>query len=170
MENNDNNSIEYNDLNDTWTFWVHLPHDINWDINSYKKIYDFDKLQHGIALIENIQESLVTNCMLFIMRKDIQPIWEDKNNINGGCISYKINNKMVYQLWKHMCYLLIGENLSSQESMQKKINGITISPKKNFCIIKIWFNSCDKSVKDFNNNNNIENISDFEGIFKKHIN
>ena len=39
MENNDNNSIEYNDLNDTWTFWVHLPHDINWDINSYKKIY-----------------------------------------------------------------------------------------------------------------------------------
>lgn len=24
-------------LNNTWTLWLHLPHDVDWTINSYKK-------------------------------------------------------------------------------------------------------------------------------------
>ena len=76
--------------------------------------------------------------MLFIMKEGITPLWEDIHNRNGGCFSYKINNKFVAQIWKDLSYSLMGETLTEKELFNNNINGITISPKKNFCIIKIW--------------------------------
>ena len=94
IDNIDN--IVHRPLNCDWTLWIHLPHDTKWDIDSYKNIYKFNTVEDGIALIENMNEKLVINCMLFVMRNNILPLWEDQNNINGGSISYKINNKNVY--------------------------------------------------------------------------
>ena len=33
----DDSTLCVNKLNNYWTLWIHLPHDTNWDINSYKK-------------------------------------------------------------------------------------------------------------------------------------
>ena len=87
-------------------------------------------------------EEMVTNCMLFIMRDGIKPMWEDPKNKNGGCFSYKINNKNVSSVWKNLSYSLVGESLTLDKNVRPFINGITISPKKNFCIIKIWLSTC----------------------------
>ena len=67
-------------LNSTWTLWLHLPHDTDWTINSYKKVFSFDMLENAIALLENINENIVQKCMLFIMKNNIKPIWEDPEN------------------------------------------------------------------------------------------
>ena len=64
-------------LNNTWTLWLHLPHDVDWTINSYKKVFTFDTLDECITLIENINKEIVEKCMLFIMKNNIKPIWED---------------------------------------------------------------------------------------------
>ena len=110
---------------------------------------------------------MIKNCMLFLMRKGIQPIWEDEKNRKGGCFSYKVNNRSVAYSWKNLSYALLGETLTSNE-LSKYVNGITISPKKNFCIIKIWLSSCEY--------NNPEMIMEIDGLlrhgclFKKHIN
>ena len=93
-----------NELSHTWTFWLHLPDDNDWTINSYKKIYTFDSLNDAIILIENLNENLVKLCMLFIMKNNVKPIWEDENNRNGGYFSYKINVKDVYYVWKKLTY------------------------------------------------------------------
>ena len=45
------------------------------------------------------------------MRNNIKPIWEDVNNKNGGCFSYKIANKNVSKVWKEISYILVGESL-----------------------------------------------------------
>lgn len=158
-------------LNNAWTLWLHLPHDTNWDINSYKKIYTFSYLEEAIALFNNIEDNLVLNCMLFIMREDIQPIWEDEKNKNGSCMSYKINNRLVYNIWKEMSLFMIGESLINNIDVQKNINGLTVSPKKNFCIIKLWFSDGvdEKTNIEINNINNINELKNFDGIFKKHI-
>ena len=158
-------------LNSAWTLWLHLPHDTNWDINSYKKIYTFSYLEEAIALFNNIEDNLVLNCMLFIMREDIQPIWEDEKNKNGSCMSYKINNRLVYNIWKEMSLFMIGESLINNIDVQKNINGLTVSPKKNFCIIKLWFSDGvdEKTNIEINNINNINELKNFDGIFKKHI-
>jgi hypothetical protein len=125
-------------LKNRWTLWAHLPHDINWSLNSYKNICSFSTIEEGIVLIETIPEKMIKNCMLFIMKEGINPLWEDEKNINGGSFSYKINNKNIVRVWKTLSYSLMGENLAVESKNSTIINGITISPKKHFCIIKIW--------------------------------
>lgn len=145
MEQKDNLEIESTSykLNDKWTLWVHLPHDTDWSIKSYKEIMTFNKVEEAIALTEKLPNQMIKNCMLFIMRKGIKPTWEDERNRNGGCFSYKISNKYVSTIWKKLTYTLVGETLSIDKKYVNKINGITISPKKNFCVIKIWLSCCD---------------------------
>ena len=109
---------------------------------------------------------IAVNSMLFLMRENINPIWEDENNKKGGCFSYKVNNKLVNDLWKKMAYLLMGESLASLE-VSKDINGITISPKKNFCIIKIWLSNCNYNNPDVISS--IEYLNKTGCLFKKHI-
>ena len=125
-------------LNNKWTLWLHLPYDTDWSINSYKKVTTFDTLEDCIILIENINKEIIEKCMLFIMKNNIKPIWEDVENSKGGCLSYKINTENVYNVWKKLNYYLIGETLIDDKDIMDNINGISISPKKNFCIIKIW--------------------------------
>ena len=122
--------------------WAHLPHDTDWSISSYKKIYTMGTVEDAIALTETLPDVLVKNCMMFLMRDGIKPIWEDPKNRAGGCFSYKISNKSVYEVWKELSYVLVGESISSQSSFVSNVTGITISPKKNFCIIKIWMSTC----------------------------
>lgn len=155
-------------LSDKWVLWAHLPHDTNWSINSYKKISTINSIEEMIELTQYLKESLVKNCMLFIMKENINPTWEDKNNIDGGCFSIKINNKTVSSTWKNITYLLMGNTLSKNKGFVKNINGITVSPKKTFCIIKIWMRTCDYTESNlFSPSLNIphDNI-----IFKKHNN
>lgn len=167
VEHKKDELIVQHKLNDTWTLWAHLPHDIDWSVASYKEILTLNTVEDALMLFENLPDILVKNCMLFLMRKGIQPTWEDKHNKYGGCFSYKINNRNVTYSWKNLSYVLLGETLTSPE-LSKYINGITISPKKNFCIIKIWLSTCD--------NNNPEIITEIDGLsrygclFKKHIN
>lgn len=153
-------------LNDNWTLWAHLPHDTDWSIKSYKHILTFSSVEEAIALCEYIPHKMILNCMLFIMRKGIQPVWEDTKNKNGGCFSYKVNNNNVVEVWKYMYYCLVGETLTNDKSLSLEINGITISPKKTFCIVKIWISS-----SNFNNPNIINKIPELNingCIFKKH--
>ena len=60
---------------------------------------------------------------------------EDDKNKNGGCFSFKIINKKIVNVWKKLSYVLTGETVSNDPKFQKSINGITISPKKSFCIM-----------------------------------
>jgi hypothetical protein len=158
---------EYNKLSDKWTLWAHLPHDTDWSITSYKKIYTVSNVEETIAITETLPPILVQNCMLFWMREGIKPTWEDPKNRNGGCFSYKVVNKSVYDSWKELTYCTLGNTISKQMSFVDKVTGITISPKKNFCIIKIWMADC------ANQNpaiviNEIKGIVSQGCIFKKH--
>ncbi len=117
-------------------------------------------------MCESLPEAMVQNCMLFLMRENIKPIWEDENNKDGGCFSYKINNKNVSDIWKKLSCLLVGESLIN-ERMSLKINGITISPKKHFCIIKIWMKDC--TIQNPDVINYFEGITAQGSLFKKHF-
>lgn len=154
-------------LYNNWTLWAHLPHDTNWDLNSYMQIYNIETIEDSISILEKLPEIMVKNCMLFIMRKGINPMWEDDSNKYGGSFSYKIPNKIINDVWKNLCYSILCENLISDENIQLLINGITVSPKKNFCIIKIWMKDCSISNTDIFNK--LCNIN-YTCIFKKHSN
>jgi hypothetical protein len=158
---------EYNKLSDKWTLWAHLPHDIDWSMKSYNKIYTVSTVEEAIAITETLPPILVQNCMLFWMRDGIKPTWEDQKNRNGGCFSYKVVNKTVYDSWKELTYSTLGNTVSKQMSFVDKVTGITISPKKNFCIIKIWMADCTNQNPTVVTNE-IKGIVSQGCIFKKH--
>jgi len=158
---------EYHILSDKWTLWAHLPHNVDWSINSYIKIYTFTTVEETIAVTETLPSILVENCMLFLMREGIKPTWEDPKNRNGGCFSYKVSNKNVCSVWKDLTYVVVGSTISKQFNFVNSVTGITISPKKNFCIIKIWMTDC------LNQNpavvtTDLKGISSQGCLFKKH--
>lgn len=153
-------------LSDEWCLWAHLPQDTDWSLNSYKNIHTIKTVEEAIAICNALPNNLIKNCMLFMMRKGVTPLWEDPKNRNGGCFSYKVSNKTVEDCWKNMSYSLVGESLSKNTELQKHITGITISPKKHFCIIKIWLNTC--NFQDANEINSECGISSHGCLFKKH--
>jgi hypothetical protein len=157
----------FHNLSDKWTLWAHLPHNTDWSMQSYIPISTFKTVEETIAVTETLPAILVENCMLFMMRDGIKPAWEDPKNRNGGCFSYKVSNKNVYKVWKDLTYVVVGGTISKQSGFVNCVTGITISPKKNFCIIKIWMTDC-------NNQNPATVTSDVKGLipqgclFKKH--
>ena len=157
----------FHPLSNNWTLWAHLPHNTDWTLKSYIPISTFKNVEETIGVTETLPPVLVENCMLFIMREGVKPIWEDPNNRNGGSFSYKVSNKNVYKVWKDLTYVLVGGTISKQSKFVNCVTGITISPKKSFCIIKIWMADC--------NNQNPEIVTtDVKGLlpqgclFKKH--
>jgi len=150
-----------------WDLYYHLPHDKNWALDSYKTIMkDIDIVEKVMALNESIPESIVKYSMLFVMRNGITPQWEDPKNRNGGAFSFKVINKQVFEVWKIMFAALCGESLFIENEINNSVTGITVSPKKNFCILKIWLDNCE--CKDPNMIITIPNLQKHGCIFKKH--
>ena len=154
-------------LLDKWNLYYHLPQNNNWDLSSYTLILgDIDYAEKVVSISEVLSENIVKNCMLFVMRTGITPMWEDVKNRGGGCFSYKVSNKQVCEVWKNLFYHLCGETLTQKIEHSCHINGITISPKKNFCIIKIWLDTTE--LKDPSIIVKIGNLEKQGCLFKKH--
>ena len=142
----DLNDENQNLLNDGWTFWYHDPDEVDWSLNSYQKVFSFNTVETFWSLHKILKNEMLSSGMFFIMKNQIYPTWEDINNKNGGCWSFKILKKDAYKIWIQLAIYMISGNISPDIDL---INGISISPKKGFCIIKIWNN--DKNKCSINN-------------------
>ena len=154
-------------LINNWSLWAHLPQDSDWSVKSYKLIHNLKTIEDAIAMTETTPDPLIKACMLFVMKDGILPMWEDPKNRNGGCFSYKVSNKNVCEVWRELNYVLVGETISNNSSFVNCVTGITISPKKNFCIIKIWMSNCDNQ-NPANVTTEVKGLIPQGCIFKKH--
>jgi hypothetical protein len=97
---------------------------------------------------DNIQKGI-----FFIMREDVFPCWDDPNNITGGCLSIKILKDNLPAFWEDLSIKMLGETLLKDNKKEhwNLVNGISTSPKKHFCIIKIGLKNNTLCSKDFFN-------------------
>ena len=160
------NDVLKHPLSCKWSLYAHLPHDIDWSLDSYKKLIELKDIECIINLNKKLPDTMISNCMLFLMKKDIKPVWEDEDNREGGCFSYKINNQEIVKTWKELSYLLLGNTLTDNKEMMNNINGITVSPKRNFCILKVWLKTCEYDNSELLNIP--ESMSKYGVLFKKH--
>jgi len=149
-------------LNDKWCIWAHLQNETDWSEKGYIKITTIETIEKLVSFYKKLPLELLNKCMFFIMRDGIKPMWEDENNKNGGCISYKVLESRA-ETWKKLSYHLIGEDIVLES--KELINGISLSPKKHYSIIKIWTKDIIKDIKILKN---IEGLNKKEGIFKKY--
>lgn len=126
-------------LNDIWTLYFHDPDDNNWSLDSYHRLADISSVE-SFWRIQKLLKEHIHNGMFFLMREHIFPCWDDKHNKNGGCLSIKVLKQDMKEFWEKLCITLVGETLLQQEfsHLWQNVNGISTSPKKHFCIIKIW--------------------------------
>ncbi len=72
------------------------------------------------------------------MKDDTDPIWEHPNNRNGGICSFKTDIENGMKVYEDLCVRMVCRVLTERQSDISDINGISISPKNNWAIIKIW--------------------------------
>ena len=100
------------------------------------------RLQKGLSYLE-FKITYTHKELIALMKETINPIWEDEHNINGGCISFKLDKQNSYKIWENYIIHLVSNNLD------EKVNGVSISPKRNFNIIKLWISE-EIEVSNFN--------------------
>lgn len=152
-------------FNDSWSLYFHDPDNNNWDINSYISIATISTVEEWMQIYKQIKD-FWNSGMFFLMREHIQPIWEDENNYNGGCISIKIWKSEAAENFFELTSKMLGETLLNDVDNWESICGISISPKRNYCIIRIWISDNMFSNIDLYNYN-IPNYS--KVMYKPHI-
>lgn len=124
-------------FNDSWNLYFHDPDNSNWDIDSYILIATITNVEEWLQIYHQIKDYW-NRGMFFLMREHIKPIWEDENNCNGGCLSFKLWKNEVASHWFEMASKTLGEVLLSNKDDWSTVCGISISPKRNYCIARIW--------------------------------
>lgn len=135
-----------------WNLWYHHEKD-NWNITGYKKIYEISNIEQFWNLYNNWDKlGSIFYKHFFLMKNDTKPIWEDPDNIKGGCWSYKIDCKNAKELWEELSVYLVSETLSSEEVL-----GLSITLKKNNnTVIKVWNKDSKKNSITLINNELLE--------------
>lgn len=133
-------------LRHTWTLYFHDFMDSNWNRESYEKLVEFSDVSSFWAVIKIVKDWLALG-MFFFMCDDVFPKWDDNENKEMSYMSMKILKTNTGDFMEEMLVMLLS-NALMKENTSEIINGISISPKKNFCICKIWINSTDDKYKN----------------------
>jgi hypothetical protein len=124
-------------LQDVWTFYFHDPDDNRWTLESYRRLGDAASVEDMWELQSAIADK-VPHGMFFAMREHVFPCWDDKHNIDGGCLSIKVPVRAAVPAWELLLKRALGETLLADPAAWSSVNGVSISPKRGFCIVKLW--------------------------------
>lgn len=128
--------LSHNIPSGSWTLYFHEPEDKTWTPDSYKRIQSVSSWEELGAVLREMGQSRIMNGMIFTMQGDISPLWENKSNIRGGSYCLKVNRRVAYELYQ--LYLAAAACKVATTDPSNAIVGVTMSPKRGFCIIKLW--------------------------------
>jgi hypothetical protein len=123
-------------LNDTWTLYYHSAADSDWTVQSYQRLGQIGSIEEFCQAYATLAPH-VHKAIWFLFREHVFPSWDDPSNIDGACLSIKVLKQNAADFWKRLCARMLGETMTSVDNTYD-INGMSISPKKNFVIIKLW--------------------------------
>ena len=126
-----------------WTFWFHQHDTKDWSRESYKKIHKICSAEELWGVYKLLNNSHLSNGIFFLMKNDIFPDWKSPENINGGFWSFKIElnpkkNNSVMDILKMWIAYLVADKLIEETQSDISIHGISLSPKNNHFVLKIW--------------------------------
>ena len=121
-------------LNDEWVIYFHDYMDSNWNRESYEKLVHIKTIYDFWTVFDIIKDKLTLG-MFFFMKNNIFPKWDDKQNCKLSFVSIKILKSNTINFMEETLIHLMSGNLLPNNAHH--IHGISISPKKGFCIIKI---------------------------------
>jgi hypothetical protein len=135
-------------LDNKWIVYFHDYMDSNWNRESYEKLSEITNVV-DFWTIFNIVKAKLSLGMFFFMKNNIFPKWDDNENTKMSYMSIKILKANATEFMEKILAYSLTETLYKDHP--ELINGVSISPKKNFCICKIWINSTDTIHKNIKN-------------------
>lgn len=133
-----------------WTLYFHAQGESKWGIDTFIKVGTMTSWREFWAIMNTLKPDNLSHGMFFLMRDPILPLWENHQNIRGGGYSFRIIKENAGEAF--ITYAIATMILKTQKDPTNCINGISISPKKKFNVIKIWNTDCKryKTPSDIN--------------------
>jgi hypothetical protein len=119
-----------------WTMYFHSPEETKWTLNTFINLGSMKSWRDFWSVIETLKADSLSDGMFFLMRDPIPPLWENHQNIRGGSYSIRVQKRDAGEVYITYAISAMLANMCKESTNQ--INGISISPKKGFNIIKIW--------------------------------
>jgi translation initiation factor 4E len=133
----------------TWVLWYHDPENRDYSMDGYIKVGDFSTIQQFWSVIDVIPKEAWECGMFFFMRKGYRPRWEDSEHESGGAWSKKIDASQAYTSFIDLMVHCIANEM--MVNRKETLAGISISPKGQFYIVKIWNTTTTVSDKNYLN-------------------
>jgi hypothetical protein len=118
-----------------WTLYFHSPEETKWTLNTFISLGSMKTWHQFWSVMEVLKTDSLSDGMFFMMRDPAPPLWESHHHIRGGCYSFRCPKKDASDVY--LTYI-IASMLNVVSSPENRINGISISPKRGFNIIKVW--------------------------------
>nr|QFG73581.1 MAG: initiation factor 4E [Megaviridae environmental sample] len=135
-----------NKLHSKWVLWIHARKD-DWSLKGFLRVIEITSIQEYWEFVEALQHSDIILYHIGLMRDGVTPIWEDPQNVNGGCWSFKVDTAHCFELFIKLGIFMVGENIMwiDGENNSDNIMGLCMEPKNNFnYIIQLWNNDRNK--------------------------
>lgn len=119
-----------------WILWYHDPNNSDYSLESYIRIMEVNTAEDFWTIVEAISQEAWNSGMFFFMKEGYRPLWDAPENDKGGAWSKKVNATETHGVFVDcMVHCLANSFLKSSNDT---IVGVTLSPKGNFHIIKVW--------------------------------
>ena len=122
--------------NGSWTLYFHAQDENKWGLNTFTKISTITCWREFWSVLEAIGNDSISDGMFFFMRDPIPPLWENHQNVRGGVYSIRVQKQHATETYiSYTIACILGKLTTNPDNI---INGVSVSPKKNFNIIKVW--------------------------------
>jgi hypothetical protein len=123
-------------MNSNWCLWYHDPNNSDYSLESYIKIASITDIATFWSVFEAISTEAWNSGMFFFMKEGFRPLWDAPENDKGGAWSKKVDAVDTHTVFLDcMVHCLAGKFLKTNNDV---VVGVTLSPKGNFHIIKVW--------------------------------
>ena len=133
----------------TWILWYHDPEVTDYSLEGYVKIAVIQTPQQFWSVVETIPKIAWECGMFFFMKQGFRPQWEAPENETGGAWSKKIDASQTHTTFIDLMVHCISGELMIKHG--ETLSGITLSPKGQFHIVKVWNSATSISDRGFLN-------------------
>jgi len=120
----------------SWTLYFHSAEESKWTLQTFQSLGSMTTWSDFWNVMEGLRVDTLSEGMFFLMRDPSPPLWESHHHIRGGCYSFRCPKKDVCDVFLAYAIACILNKVTT--SPEHRSNGISISPKRGFNIIKVW--------------------------------
>jgi hypothetical protein len=121
---------------DSWVLWYHDPNNSDYSLESYIKILTVTNVPDFWTVVQAISQEAWNSGMFFFMKEGYRPLWDAPENDKGGAWSKKVDAAETHNVFVDCMVHCIAKKLLKANN--DTVVGVTLSPKNNFHIIKVW--------------------------------